>query len=265
MPSPFPGMNPFLEQADRWHDFHAAFLPKLRTMLVRQVGTDYIINLEAHVFVRELAADERQFLGRADVGISRHREDAKTPGLSTTLGAPAMGLLPTPVDILRESYLEVRRRETRELVTVIELLSPSNKVPGVDRDAYVAKRRVYCSTGNVHFVELDLMRGGPRMPMNGLPECDYCVMVARAEERPSVGLWPIFLRDQLPTIPVPLRAPSADASLSLQPLLNDVYDEGGYANFIDDGSPMPPLSLNDQHWAAEVLRATGVESTVART
>jgi hypothetical protein len=255
MPSPFPGMNPYLEQPDVWHDFHAAFLPKLRAALVAQVGNEYVVSLEAHVYVRELSAKERQLIGRADVGVSGTRKDRETPSDSVLAMAPVIGVLPTAVDILRESYLEVRRRESRELVTVIELLSPSNKNPGVDRDAYVAKRRVYSSTGNVNFVELDLLRGGRRMPTNGLPQCDYCVLVARAMERPSVGLWPLSLRDRLPEIPIPLRAPSPDARVDLQELLHQVYEEGGYATYVYEGSPVPPLDPQDSTWADAIVMA----------
>ncbi len=87
-------------------------------------------------------------------------------------------------------------------MTVIELLSPTNKYAGPDREQYLVKRRELLASP-VHFVEIDLLRGGPRMPMQDLPECDYCVLVSRVETRLDAGLWPIRLRE-----PIRLRQPS---------------------------------------------------------
>ena len=123
--------------------------------------------------------------------------------------------MPLTVDVEHLSFVEIRDRQGRDLVTVIELLSPTNKRPGPDREQYLAKRRQLLASG-VHLVEIDLLRGHPRLPLDDLPPCDYYVMVSRAEERPQAGLWPLGLRDPLPPIPVPLRAADPDASLDLQ-------------------------------------------------
>ena len=124
------------------------------------------------------------------------------------LEAPASVWQP-PVDVERHSYLEIRDRENRQLITVIELLSPSNKKLGSDRDQYLAKQhQLLSSTANL--VEIDLLRGGPRMPWLDMPVCDYCVVVSRVAERPRAGIWPIQLRERLPLIPVPLRTGRAE-------------------------------------------------------
>ena len=107
--------------------------------------------------------------------------------------------------------------------------------------------------GEVEPVELDLLRGGPRLPVDGLATCDYCVLVSRSEERPKVGLWPIGLRDRLPVIPIPLRVPDPDVRLDLQVALHRVYDAAKYAKRIYRGTPQPPLSPEDQAWAREIL------------
>lgn len=112
--------------------------------------------------------------------------------------------MPPVVEIERESFVEIRDRRTRELITVIELLSPANKKPGPDREQYLAKRRQVLASP-VHFVEIDLLRGGVRMPLEDFIECDYYAMVSRAEERPRAGVWAVSLADRLPEIPVPLR------------------------------------------------------------
>src|SRR5262249_27388947 len=135
--------------------------------------------------------------------------------------------------------------------TVIELLSPSNK-RGEDRVQYLAKRdRLLASP--VNLVEIDLLRGGRRLPVIGLPNCAYYALVSQPAERPDVGLWPIRLRERLPVLPVRLRAGEAAASLDLQDVLPRVYDEAGFADHIYTGEPEPPLRGDDEAWVRQVL------------
>jgi len=161
-----------------------------------------------------------------------------------------------PVDTERHGYVEIRDRRNRELVTVIELLSPTNKRPGPDREQYLAKRRQLFAS-NVHLVEIDLLRGGPRLPLEDLPDCDYYVAVGRVTDRPRVGICPLRLRDPLPTIPIPLQAPDPDARLDLQQALHDVYDAAGYEDYIYTGQPQPPLHPEDAAWAREFVPEQG--------
>jgi uncharacterized protein DUF4058 len=260
MPSPFPGMNPYLEQEEVGHDFHQTFVTAMRHSLVQQVGSRYIVKLELHIYIRELASDERRFLERADVGINARRDLAISEASSGVMEAPAHCFVPTGVDVLEESFIEVRKADTRQLVTTIELLSPANKYAGPDRDAYLAKRRRYLLAGNANFVEIDLLRGGPRLPLEALPPCDYYALVARAERRPEVGVWPIRLRDPLPTISIPLLPGDADARLDLQELLHATYDEGGYANYIYENEPELSLSSADTVWAKRIVTQVGTAS-----
>lgn len=218
MPSPFPGMNPYLEQDDAWHDFHQSFMPAVRDVLSAQVDPNYFVKIEAAL-----------------------------------IDAPFEGYLPA-VDVERLSYLEVRARRNRQLVAVIELLSPSNKKPGADHDQYVSKRNVLLAS-MAHFVEIDLLRCGERMPVENLGPYDYCVMVSRYEQRPQVDLWPLGLRDRLPVIPIPLRSPDPDARLDVQQVLHDVYDAAHYGSYIYEGVPEPPLSAIDEAWARTLISA----------
>ncbi len=254
MPSPFPGMNPYFEQDEVWHDFHQTFITAIRHALVKQVGSKYIVKLALHIYIRELASDERRLLGRADVGIGAPRSHVTGESTNGVLEAPTQCFVPAGVDVLEESFIEVRKADTRQLVTVIELLSPSNKYSGPDRESYLSKRRQLLLAGNVSFVEIDLLRGGPRLPLEGLQPCDYYALVARAEQRPKVGVWPIQLRDPLPMISVPLLPGDTDARLNLQDLLQTTFDEGGYENFIYDNEPEPRLSPDDAEWAKWVLQ-----------
>jgi hypothetical protein len=162
------------------------------------------------------------------------------------------------VDVERHAFLEIRDRGNRQLVTVLELLSPSNKHPGPDREQYLAKRQQLLAS-SVHLVELDLLRGGPRLPMEHLPPCDYCVMVSRYEDRPNVGLWPLGLRDKLPTIPIPLLAQER-AVLDLQSALHQVYDAAGYEDYIYASEPHPPLQGADMEWPQRLIAGNGVSN-----
>jgi Protein of unknown function (DUF4058) len=167
MPSPFAGMNPFLEQDDAWHDFHEKIIPKIAERLVVQVRPEYIVKIDEHIYVHELPAEPRQ----------------------------------------------------------------------------------------ASLVEIDLLRGGKPMPLNDLPDRAYAysVLVSRVEDRPKAGFWSIGLRDRLPIIPVPLRAPANDARLDLQEALNHVYDVSGYEDYIYSGVPDPPLDGKDQDWAENLI------------
>ncbi len=253
MPSPFPGMNPYLEQEDAWRDFHEAFLPAAREFLSPQVSPAYVVKLEENLYIHERGADERHLIGYGDVTVSRARATGPTGAVTAALTAPSRILLPH-VDVVSESRLEIRDRRTRSLVTVIELLSPTNKRPGEDRHAYLCKRKGLLGS-ETHFVEIDLLRGWPRMPFAEPATGDYCVMVSRVEDRPRAEFWPIGLRERLPVIPIPLQDPHPDAQLDLQAVLHRVYDAAYYCDYIYDGSPWPRLSEEDAAWAREV--ATG--------
>jgi hypothetical protein len=251
MPSPFPGMNPYLEQDDAWHDFHERFLPLVADLLVAQVRPGYIVKIDEHVYVHEVPPEPRHFLGRADLSVGR----SATPGEPR----PDVGLLEPPsqvglprLDLERLSFVEIRDRRNRELVTVVELLSPSNKRPGADREQYLAKREQVLGS-SAHLVEIDLLRGGKPLPLANRPDCAYSVLVSRVEDRPRAGFWPVGLRSRLPVIPVPLRVPDADARLDLQAIVHRLYDSAGYEDYIYDGVPDPPLAPDDLAWSRALL------------
>jgi Protein of unknown function (DUF4058) len=218
MPSPFPGMNPFLERASLWPDFHIEFLTTLRRLLAPQVGPRYFVQIEQHIYLRDRTPQPR-------------------------------------LDVEKVRYLEVRDLEGRELVTVIELLSPSHKRAGDSRESYQAERRERLGSP-AHLVEIDLLRGWTPMPQEGRPECDYSVMVSRAEKRRAADFWPIRLNDRLPVIPIPLRPPDDAVPVDLQEALHRAYDGPGYEHFIYSGSPEPNLSPKDAAWARQFVPAT---------
>jgi hypothetical protein len=158
----------------------------------------------------------------------------------------------TRSDAERARYLEIRDRKLRELITVLELLSPSNKRAGPDRERCEAERHELMAS-TVHFVGIDLLRGGRRMPLRNPIDCDYCVLVSRAERRPEAGIWALHLRDRLPEIPVPLRTGEPDVRIDLQQILHSVYDTASYGLYIYGGQPVPRLSPEDAAWAEQFL------------
>ena len=251
MPSPFPGMNPFLEQNDAWEDFHHEFISRARETLSGEVGTNYVVRVETRLYVHELSKEERQFTGKADVSVSAGPRVVASTTAAAVLPAPAKIIFPT-VDTETYSWIKILDRRNRRVVTVIELLSPTNKTPGPDRDDYLSKRSLYIY-GPVNFIEIDLRRGGTRPQPPPLPGCDYYVLLGRTDDRSSYGMWPLSLRDRLPVIPVPLSPPDADVPLDLQGVLHRVYDAAQYGNYIYSETPEPPLSAEDAAWAQQIM------------
>jgi hypothetical protein len=239
-------MNPFLEQSDTWVDFHHSFLIHAREALTGQVGPNYLIKIEVRLLLHERSAEERRFIGRADVGVATSHASAAA-GVQGSFASPMTLQLPA-VEVERHSSIEIRDRRNRRVITVIELLSPSNKAPGSDRDDYLAKRRQVLA-GMTHLVELDLRRGGGRPTPPQLPTCDYYALVSRYEQRPTVAFWPIGLRERLPVLPIPLLAPDPDIKLDLQKVLDTTYDAADYGKYVYGETPEPPLAVDDEKWA----------------
>jgi hypothetical protein len=221
MPPLFPGMNPYLERATAWESFHPNFISAAHFHIADQLSPEYVVRIDKRLYVHELAAERRP-----DKADAIHSE--------------------------RIGYLTIRDRDGNDLIAVIELLNPANKYAGPDREQYLGKRRELLRS-RAHFIEIDLLRDGPRMPPEDLPTCDYCAIVSRVEDRPKAGVWPWRLRDPMPTIPIPLRAPDLDASLNLKALIDQVYENGRYGNYIYSGPPEPLLSPDDSSWAAAFL------------
>jgi hypothetical protein len=246
-------MNPYFEQPAAWADFHTEFLVTLRRALVPQLAPAFVVKLGEHIYIHDLPPEPRRLAGYSDLSVSRSEAASAAQPAVGLLEAPAVLQLPVQ-EIERVPFLEIRDRQGLELVTLIELLSPSNKRPGEDRDSYLAKRRELLRSP-AHLVEIDLLRAGRAMPPEERPDCDYSVLISRAERRPAVAFWPIRLRERLPLIPIPLRPVVADARVDLQDVLHQTYDGPGYENFLYAGTPQPPLAPADAEWARQFLPA----------
>lgn len=257
MPSPFPGMNPYLENPTSWRDFHHSFLVRLREALVKRLKPlGYWVRVDVEVYLREQWSEFEVLLGIPDTAIGtldRHVEDS---GSTMTLSVPVRSMLTDDVPEEKVTFLELVDIKNRSVVAVIELLSPSNKNYGKDRAKYLYKRKMILES-SVHLIELDFLRAGPRMKCQAPPACDYLVMVSRAEQRPEIDLWPIRLREPLPTIGIPLRGSDA-ISINLQNVLNDLYDASDYELDCYASPLKPPLRPDDAAWADDCLRAAGI-------
>ncbi len=251
MPSPFPGMDPYLESADVWEDFHQTYIARLRAQLNRVLPPGYVARLELAIFVHEADATPTR-TGKADVAVVNAAPVATpTSGGTAVLSPPVMCRLPAVVTE-RHGYIEIVDVQTANVVMVIELLSPSNKRSGRDREQYLAKRETILSS-ETHLVEIDLLRGHPRLPLIGLPTCDYCVAISRADLRPDVTVWPMSLRDRLPTLPFPLTA-SATVDVDLQAALDESYREAQFERYLHRDKVWPPLRKDDAAWVEGLLR-----------
>jgi hypothetical protein len=245
-------MNPYLEHPAIWHDFRERFMPLAAEFIGSQVLPRYFVKIDQHLYIHQPDAAERLFIGRGDVAVTPGVPTAVTDQTATQILEAPEQVEQVVVDEERVSFLEIRDRDSRQLITVVELLSPSNKYAGPDREQYLGKHYNLLKTA-ANLVEIDLLRGGPRMPWLNLPPCAYCVVVSRWYRRPRAGAWPIDLRDRLPVIPVPLKQGEADATLDLQQVLHRIYDVAGYAYYIYTNELEPALSAEDAVWARGLL------------
>jgi hypothetical protein len=144
----------------------------------------------------------------------------------------------------------------QQLVTSVEVLSPSNKARGTEgRELYLRKRQGLL-LGAVNLVEIDLLRGGERMPMfDPWPDSPYAILVACRRRMPHCLAYPAQCLKPLPTIHVPLNKPDPDLPLALQPLVDAIYRRSRYHRSIDYTRPLsPPLAAAEASWVEQQLR-----------
>ena len=261
MPSPFPGMDPHLENIRLWPDVHHGLTSQLRAELNRILRPRYFARIEERVYTSDELDPGRsvripRFRIREIGGASPHVSGAGVPvGVAEPIVATTL-----IDDEIHEPYLKIVDREDRAVVTVIEILSPTNKHPGAYGLRSYREKRHEIVMSPTHFVEIDLLRAGVRMTIREpLPPCDYLVHVSRANERPEGRIWPIRLPDRLPEVLIPLRAPDEDVRVDLQNVLDSAYDRAGYDLEIDyRRQPVPELPPDLEQWADELLRAKGL-------
>ncbi|MFI5454677.1 MAG: DUF4058 family protein [Isosphaerales bacterium] len=264
MPSPFPGIDPFLEDQHYWEEFHSKFMNWTQDTLAEWVPDAYEVRIEERVSLTyEEDPDFKRTL-QPNVAVLRQTG----VGSAAVSAANALTLMPVSLSLpmyqleeVIEHRIEIRRRPDRFPVAVIELLSPSNKEPPGDR--LYSRKRLELIHQAVHLVELDFLIGGKRLAMEDeLPAGDYYALVSRAEQRPRSDVYAWSIRDPLPTIPIPLLAPDPDIPLDLAAIFATVFQRGRYNRSIHYSAPLGlARGPADRTWAAELARAFEPEAT----
>jgi hypothetical protein len=261
MPSPFPGMDPYLESPLHWRDVHHSLAGQIRRQLVPRLSPRYVARLETRLVAFSPDEEEISIL-YPDIEVTQKqlRELAIATYEAATDVADAIPPPPLVLRALTPEQVELITVEIRDaaqgrLVTAIEILSPVNKRPGKGLEEYRAKRGTVLSA-NAHLLEIDLLRQGTRPPrLIGLPQSDYFIFLTRAERRNLTETWPVSVRDSLPVVPVPLLPGDEDVPLDMSHALRTIYDEARYDLGIDYGQPpVPPLAEEDAGWAQELLK-----------
>ncbi len=235
MGSPFPGMDPYLESPEFWPDFHSRFINYWCEAIAEALPGSYEARLDERVSLVEVPPPE-EWEGKADkqirpdVAISQRATRESAGAVASTAVLLELVTIPLIIDLedVRETYIKILHRSDRSLVTVLELLAPTNKTD-VGYGDYLAKRAALLRQ-RVHLVELDMLIGGNRMATaRPLPAGHYYAIVARGNRRPNAEVYAWTIRDRLPPIKVPLKAPDPDLVVDLAPVFATAFERGRYA------------------------------------
>lgn len=260
MPSPFPGMDPYLEYPAFWSSFHTRLMVAIADAITPQLGSQYYVEVESRTYQSDEANEELLigipdaivFAGRADVTLTESPTTATTS--VTTQLRPEKVFVPMPIE-LKQRYLEVREMTTDTVITVVELLSPTNKRSGEGRTDYEKKRQLILGSAT-HLVEIDLLRGGKPMTVRGTrSNSTYRILISRSQQRPAAELYGFDLQYPLPSFPIPLKPEDLEPIVPFQDIFSDLYDRARYATRIDYRQPTPPPALSeiDQQWVKALL------------
>lgn len=249
MVNPFPGMNPYLEQAELWHQVHNRLIVAIADDLTPQIAPKYRVSIEERVYT---SVDDILLVGIADVAVTnRNILDTNTTLTAARLSKPTKVKVPIPEQVT-ERFLEVRATQSKEVIAVIEILSPKNKVSKEGRATYENKRQKILASAT-NFVEIDLLKQGEPMLILGAKSTDYSILVSRSYERPDADLYTFDLKNPIPTFPVPLREGEPEPIVDLQRLLNEVYQRARFDLAIDYTQPLKIRRSPEQEaWIKEI-------------
>jgi len=259
MASPFPGMDPYLEHPDLWPGLHLFLISNIAQLLSPQLRPKYFVSVEVRMY--EINYPKSLLVGLPDVSVRSKKSQINNSNSTESQVAvaapstqPKTVTLPIPISI-REGYLEIQEVATKEIVTAIEILSPSNKKTRKGREIYLKKRETVLAS-STNFIEIDLLRHGKRMPiLNKKVKSHYRILVSRKKQRPKADLYTFNIPDKIPEFPLPLRPEDTEIMIDLQTLLTTIYDVGGYDLKIDyEQQPVPKFSENDASWVDTWLR-----------
>lgn len=253
-------MDPYLERS--WLDVHHALCTYARDQVQKQLGAGLKARLGERLVV-ETPLDEFRAI-YPDVRVFEHprpkmQREVRPAGVS--IAEPL--LIEFASEVIRQAYIDIIDiAGGGRVITVIEFLSPTNKLRGDGRKKY-RKKQAELHLSRTSLVEIDLTRTGrrrllvpqPQIPVSGRTTYQACVY--RGYQPTPIEVYRIPLREPLPNIPIPLRAAEPDVVLQLQPLIDAAYENGSYEDIDYTQPPEPPLGADDATWADELLRSTG--------
>lgn len=258
MKTPFPGMNPYLEAPHLWEEVHTNLIVGMRRYLTELLRPHYRVAIEQRVYLTPLPPPD-DLIGKPDVLLY------PTEGAAVAVAAPPItlieakvGFIPMPDnDETRERYLEIRAVDTHEVITVIELLSPSNKRAGIGREQYELKRKNILHSAT-HLVEIDLLRANKPMPLQVEGRSHYRIIVSRSLQRPQAEVYQFNVRQPIPDVPIPLREGESEPRLKLNQILHELYDQSGYDLAISYQHAPPAPNFADEESGGSRRRLQGM-------
>ena len=254
MPSPFPGMDPFIESRRLWEDFHPKLINEIESAAATVVPDRYLVRLNERSYIVLASSedvDPKQHRMQADVSIVE-RPDSTMSYAATTVAAKGASVATIEEEAVemhalveaefRETFVEISQlRPERRLVTTIEVLSPSNKRRHTEGWELFNRKRQAHLEGRANLVEIDLLRRGQRMPMcDDWPESPYYILTCWKKTAPMCKVWPAYVDRPLPKLRIPLSPPDDDIVLDLQPMVDAIYERSRYAVDIDYEKPCHP-------------------------
>lgn len=264
MPSPFPGMDPFLESGERFWMFRKSFVCCLLEQLQGRLPADYSVSLEERTYIEAAEDPPSRRVAVPDLSVKSSEGIATGTALATLDVAEEPLWLAFDEEETTETYLNIYqgRQPNERLVTTIELLSPANKAEGSrGRDLYIRKQQDLVAAG-VHLVEIDLLCAGRHA--TAIPESyvrnlagnpTYHISIREFHRPDRIGIYAIPLRNSLPAIRIPLLPGDGTVQADLQPLMNRAWDAGPFRKRVRyNVEECPPLLSDDERaWVSECI------------
>ncbi|MTJ49815.1 DUF4058 family protein [Dolichospermum sp. UHCC 0259] len=263
MSSPFPGMNPYLENPDLWSEVHHRLITAIADNIESHLSETYRVAIEKRTY--RLDTEDSLLIGIPDVAILSVKQEQKSNVSKTAIATlptetenkAITVTLPLPLEI-KEGYLEIREISTGKVITVIEILSPTNKKTKEGRRSYLDKREKILQS-DTNLVEIDLIRTGEKMPIvTRVYDTDYRILTVRSCRFPSAQLFAFSVKETIPIFPIPLQKGEEEIELNLQHLLLGIYERARFDLTLDYNiPPVPDLLAEDREWMDILLKEQG--------
>ena len=263
MENPFPGVNPYMEQNFQWQGFHNNFLMQMEGILNANLPAEFAAYYEERVYIippNSISVPDMMIVPK------QAKKDQRHGGTALLERTAPSGIVSIP-DEVRESYIAIRTVEKGEaVVTVIELLSPSNKTSGKGRKEYLKKQNELLQS-DTHLLEIDLLKQGlhtvatPERVLKNQGKWDYLISLRRVSFERHFEFWVNQLNESLPLVGIPLTDGYPDFVLDLQNIFNAAYKVGPYSRRLDyNTEPSILLSKEERVWMDKLLKEKGLRT-----